>query len=84
MRYFLLDGDGRKKLRAKSDSVLETDSSSSLDGWVKPAEGLNLPSLVAGWGDPEFSDCKGRSTADRRRLDLSANYSWRPPPSQSQ
>jgi hypothetical protein len=85
-RYFLLDGDGRNKLLAKNDSGLQTDSSRSLYSGVKPAEGLELPSLVAGLGDPEeqFSDSKGRSKADRRRLDLSANDSRRPPPSQSQ
>jgi hypothetical protein len=51
------DGDGLKKPLVKDDSVLRADSPWSLYGWVKPAEALKAPSLVAGLGDPaeEFS-----------------------------
>ena len=50
---FLADGDGLKKALVKSDSVLRADSPWSLYGWVKPAEALKTPTLVAGIGDPE-------------------------------
>jgi glycosyl hydrolase family 2/Ig-like domain-containing protein/concanavalin A-like lectin/glucanase superfamily protein len=50
---FLPDGDGLKKPLAKTDSVLLADSPWSIYAWVKPAEALKLPSLVAGLGDPE-------------------------------
>ena len=49
---FLPDGDGLKKPLAKNDSVLLADSPWSIYAWVKPAEALKLPSLVAGLGDP--------------------------------
>src|SRR3984957_2208678 len=54
---FLPDGDGLKKPLRKDDSVLRADSPWSLYGWVKSAEPLKGPSLVAGIGDPaeEFS-----------------------------
>src|SRR6202451_3279688 len=54
---FLPDGDGLKKPLRKDDSVLHADSPWSLYGWVKSAEPLKGPSLVAGIGDPaeEFS-----------------------------
>src|SRR5579864_9214314 len=50
---FLPDGDGLKKPLAKNDSLLLADSPWSIYAWVKPAEALKLPSLVAGLGDPE-------------------------------
>lgn len=50
---FLPDGEGLKKPLVKTDSVLRPDSPWSLYGWVKPAETLKNPSLVAGFGDPE-------------------------------
>jgi len=50
---FLPDGDGLKKPLGKNDSVLLADSPWSIYAWVKPAEALKLPSLVAGLGDPE-------------------------------
>jgi hypothetical protein len=50
---FLPDGDGLKKPLVKSDSVLRADSPWSIYTWVKPAEALKTPSLVAGIGDPE-------------------------------
>ena len=50
---FLPDGEGLKKPLVKTDSVLRTDSPWSLYGWVKSAETLKNPSLVAGFGDPE-------------------------------
>src|SRR5438552_15932408 len=50
---FLPDGDGLKKPLAKNDSILLADSPWSIYAWVKPAEALKLPSLVAGLGDPE-------------------------------
>lgn len=37
----------------KSDSALRADSPWSLYGWVKPAEEPKIPTLVAGFGDPE-------------------------------
>ena len=54
---FFPDGDGLKKPLRKDDSVLRADSPWSLYGWVKSAEPLKGPSLVAGIGDPaeEFS-----------------------------
>ena len=50
---FLPDGDGLKKPLVKNDPVLQADSPWSLHAWVKPAEALKMPSLVAGIGDPE-------------------------------
>src|SRR3984885_14875391 len=50
---FLPDGDGLKKSLVKNDSVLRADSPWSLYAWVKPAEALKMPSLVAGLGEPE-------------------------------
>ena len=50
---FLPDGDGLKKPLAKNDSVLRADSPWSIYAWVKPAEALKMPSLVAGLGEPE-------------------------------
>ena len=50
---FLPDGDGLKKHLVKNDSLLLADSPWSIYAWVKPAEALKLPSLVAGLGDPE-------------------------------
>src|ERR1700694_2469147 len=49
----LPDGDGLKKPLVKNDSILRADGPWSLYGWIKPAEVLNAPSLVAGVGDPE-------------------------------
>jgi hypothetical protein len=49
---FLLDGDGRNKLLAKNDSGLQTDSSCSLYGGVKPAEGLKTAQPGSGLGRP--------------------------------
>jgi Exo-beta-D-glucosaminidase Ig-fold domain/Glycosyl hydrolases family 2/Concanavalin A-like lectin/glucanases superfamily/Glycosyl hydrolases family 2, sugar binding domain/Glycosyl hydrolases family 2, TIM barrel domain len=49
---FLFDGEGLKKPLAKDDSVLRADSPWSLYGWVRSAEPLKEPSLVAGIGDP--------------------------------
>lgn len=48
----LLGGDGLKKPLEKDDSVLRADSPWSLYAWVKPAEALKAPTLVAGMGDP--------------------------------
>jgi hypothetical protein len=50
---FLPDGDGLKKHLVKNDLLLLADSPWSIYAWVKPAEALKLPSLVAGLGDPE-------------------------------
>ncbi len=50
---FLAGGDGLSKPLAKEDPVLRADSPWSLYGWVKPAESLDAPSLVAGFGEPE-------------------------------
>lgn len=50
---FLSGGDGLSKPLAKEDPVLRADSPWSLYGWVKPADALAAPSLVAGFGDPE-------------------------------
>jgi hypothetical protein len=50
--WFFPDGDGLKKPLVKDDSVLRADSPWSLYGWVKPAEAVKGPSLVAGMGDP--------------------------------
>jgi Exo-beta-D-glucosaminidase Ig-fold domain/Concanavalin A-like lectin/glucanases superfamily/Glycosyl hydrolases family 2/Glycosyl hydrolases family 2, TIM barrel domain/Glycosyl hydrolases family 2, sugar binding domain len=50
---FLRDGDGLTKPLTKNDSVLRADVPWSIYGWVKPAEALKIPSLVAGLGDPE-------------------------------
>ena len=54
---FLADGDGLRKSLVKDDSVLRADLPWSLYGWVKPAEALKSPALVAGMGNPwdEFS-----------------------------
>jgi hypothetical protein len=49
---FLADGEGLTKALSKDDSVLRADSPWSLYGWVKPAEMLKGPTLVAGVGDP--------------------------------
>ena len=49
----LADRLGLKKPLAKNDSILLADSPWSIYAWVKPAEALKLPSLVAGLGDPE-------------------------------
>jgi hypothetical protein len=56
---FLPDGDGLKKPLAKDDSVLRADSPWTLYGWVRPAEAVKGPTLVAGMGDPEeeYSRC---------------------------
>jgi hypothetical protein len=53
----LSGGDGLKKPLEKDDSVLRADSPWSLYAWVKSAEALNGPALVAGMADPseEFS-----------------------------
>jgi hypothetical protein len=50
---FLLDGNGLKKPLVKNDSVLRADSPWTLYAWIKPAEALQEPSLIAGVGDPE-------------------------------
>lgn len=50
---FLPDGDGIKKPLKKDDSVLRADLPWSLYGWVKPTEAPQVPTLVAGVGDPE-------------------------------
>ncbi len=50
---FLPAGDGLSKPIAKDDSILRADSPWSLYGWVKPAESLDAPSLLAGFGNPE-------------------------------
>jgi len=54
---FLPDGSGLSKPLLKNDSLVLADSPWSLYAWVKPAEGVKMPSLVAGLGDPadEFS-----------------------------
>jgi hypothetical protein len=49
---FFSDGDGLKKPLEKDDSVLRADSAWSLYGWVRTAEALKGPSLVAGIGAP--------------------------------
>lgn len=49
---FLPDGEGLKKPLRKDDSVLRADSSWSLYGWLRFAEPLQGPTLVAGMGDP--------------------------------
>jgi hypothetical protein len=49
----LPDGDGLKKPLEKGDSVLRADTPWSIYVWVKVAEPLNVPVLVAGLGDPE-------------------------------
>ncbi|MGH9530591.1 MAG: hypothetical protein ACRD2S_11820, partial [Terriglobales bacterium] len=49
---FLAGGDGLEKPLAKDDDVLRADSPWSLYGWVKPAESLEAPTLVAGFGYP--------------------------------
>ena len=53
MQCFLPDGDGLKKPLGKTIRVLRADSPWSIYAWVKPAEALKMPSLVAGIGDPE-------------------------------
>jgi hypothetical protein len=50
---FRLDGNGLRKPLVKNDSVLRADSPWSLYAWVKPAQRLSGPSLVAGVGDPQ-------------------------------
>src|ERR1700733_9323733 len=50
---FLPDGDGLKKPLVKNDSVLRADSPWSLYAWVKAAEAVKMPSLGAGFGEPE-------------------------------
>ena len=54
---FLPDGDGLKKPLLTGDSVLRADSPWSLHAWVKPANALKTPCMVAGFGHPdeEFS-----------------------------
>ena len=54
---FLSGGDGIRKPLVKDDSVLRADSPWSLHAWVKTAEALQSPTLIAGFGDPseEFS-----------------------------
>jgi len=54
---FLSGGDGIRKPLVKDDSVLRADSPWSLRAWVKSAEALQSPTLIAGFGDPaeEFS-----------------------------
>jgi len=49
---FLPDGDGLRKKLGRNDSVLRADSPWSLSCWVKTAEAVKAPSLVAGVGDP--------------------------------
>ena len=50
---FLAGGDGLSKPIAKDDSIVRADSPWSVYGWVKPAESLDAPSLIAGFGNPE-------------------------------
>jgi hypothetical protein len=50
---FLPDGDGLKRPLVKNDSVLRADSPWSLYAWVNAAEAVKMPSLLAGFGDPE-------------------------------
>ncbi len=50
---FLAGGDGLSKPLTKDDPILRADSPWSLYGWVKPAESLDGPSLIAGFGNPE-------------------------------
>lgn len=50
---FLPDGDGLKKPLEKTDSLLRADSPWSIYAWVSPVESQNMPSLIAGVGDPE-------------------------------
>ncbi len=54
---FLSGGDGLRKPLRKDDSVLRADSPWSLHAWVRTAEALQSPTLIAGFGDPseEFS-----------------------------
>ncbi len=49
---FLPDGEGLKKSLLEHDSVLQADSPWSLYFWVKPAEALKAPTLLAGMGNP--------------------------------
>ncbi len=49
---FLPDGEGLKKPLAEHDSVLQADSPWSLYLWVRPAEALKAPTLLAGMGNP--------------------------------
>jgi hypothetical protein len=50
---FLPDGDGLRKPLVKDDPLLLADSPWTLSAWVKSAEAVSAPSLVAGFGDPE-------------------------------
>ena len=54
---FLFGGDGLRKPMTKDDSVLRADSPWSIYAWVKPAESVQAPTLLAGIGEPaeEFS-----------------------------
>ena len=48
----LPDGDGVKKPLVRDDTVLQADSPWTLFAWVRVAETVKAPSLVAGFGDP--------------------------------
>jgi Exo-beta-D-glucosaminidase Ig-fold domain/Glycosyl hydrolases family 2/Concanavalin A-like lectin/glucanases superfamily/Glycosyl hydrolases family 2, sugar binding domain/Glycosyl hydrolases family 2, TIM barrel domain len=49
---FLPDGEGLKKPLLEHDSVLQADSPWSLYFWLRPAEVLRAPTLLAGIGNP--------------------------------